>query len=162
MLAERGRIDSSHQMTDEILECVHPITLATSPSGWTCTHILQTSIRDSGGLFPPTNHHYRHQHPNGGSTQYYAWHQQSLRNDKIKAAERLYHRWLPDRCLSHPVAETPHEVTSSPATVHIFIRSLSVHAKLITSICTYSNDTCVYFDNFLPWLPILLYRATSR
>jgi len=24
LLAERGHIDSSHQMTDEILECVHP------------------------------------------------------------------------------------------------------------------------------------------
>ena len=30
LLAERGRIDSSHQMTDEILECVHsPTTFAT-------------------------------------------------------------------------------------------------------------------------------------
>ena len=30
LLAERGRIDSSHQMTDEILEYVHPsITLVT-------------------------------------------------------------------------------------------------------------------------------------
>ena len=67
LLAERGRIDSSHQMTDTIIEyvkfCAMPLYLLTD---W----LLQTSVRDSVGVFTAENFTSWYQQPYGTSHWY--------------------------------------------------------------------------------------------
>lgn len=146
LLTERGRIDSSHQMTDEILEYVQPFVtlIALGLIAWTRIPITQASVRDSSRLFSSTNNYHWYQFADGRSAQHYAWNQQHSGDDQVKATERLHHRRLPDRRLPRLAAKLHHQV--KPAISHPYFYSLGPGPrKALAPICTHANVTfCCY------------------